>query len=94
MPTISRIAGLVNFNLTTGVAIKSNGTTDALYGVENAYGSSSDDTLVGNAGDNVLFGYLGNDTMLGEGGNDVIYAGEGSDTIDGGDGIDVVYYIP
>ena len=86
-------SGSVNFSLTTGVVIKSNGTTDALYGVENAYGGRLDDTIVGNASDNALFGYLGNDILLGDGGNDVIYAGQGNDTIDGGDGIDVVYYI-
>ena len=52
--------------------------TDTLANIENIIGSSFfDDTLTGNAGDNVLQGLDGADTLNG---------GAGNDTLDGGDG--------
>ena len=49
----------VNVNLTTGVAIDSWGGTDTLSNVEGISGTSFNDTLVGNAGDNEFDGRQG-----------------------------------
>jgi Ca2+-binding RTX toxin-like protein len=54
--------------------------------IENARGSSGNDTIIGNDADNELYGLLGGaDTVSGGGGNDRIYAGN-SDVVDCGDG--------
>jgi uncharacterized delta-60 repeat protein len=55
----------VNVNLSTGVATGAGVGTDTLSNIENATGSSFDDTLVGTAGDNNLNGGLGNDSIDG-----------------------------
>ena len=60
--------------------------------IENAMGGSGNDTLYGNAADNVLtgndgndilFGYDGNDTLIGGAGINVLVGGIGNDTLDG-----------
>ena len=43
---------------------------DTLISIENLYGSGFDDTLTGDAGDNVFFGISGNDTIDGGAGDD------------------------
>ncbi|MGC1494902.1 MAG: pre-peptidase C-terminal domain-containing protein [Sulfitobacter sp.] len=68
--------------------------------IENAYGGSSNDYLIGNAVGNTLVGYGGFDTIVGGGGNDTIdggngadslYGGTGNDDITGSDGFDQLY---
>ncbi|PWC88669.1 hypothetical protein TSH100_07045 [Azospirillum sp. TSH100] len=57
---------------------------DVFDGIEIIRGSSYQDTLIGDAGNNWLLGGSGNDTLIG---------GAGADTLDGGDGIvDTVTY--
>ncbi len=90
-------------DLAAGTATSSWIGTDTLIGIENATGSSGDDTLIGNAGDNVLnggngvdiiTGAAGNDTLNGGGGNDtfIMAAGDGNDTINGGGGVDTINF--
>ncbi len=59
--------------------------------LENATGTSFDDTLIGNKHDNHLIGGTGNDTIDGGEGNDIIDGGTGHDGIDGGEGNDVIF---
>lgn len=53
-----------------------------------ATGTSLDDTLIGNGGNNVLTGGDGNDSLLGGAGTDTLRGGIGNDTLDGGVGAD------
>lgn len=61
-----------------------------VYGatIENAYGGSGHDTIIGNMVANLLAGSLGNDTLRGLDGNDVLIGGAGTDVLDGGYGWD------
>ena len=54
-----------------------------LFGIENVYGTSGNDTLIGNSDANSLTGADGNDTIQGFLGDDVL---------NGGDGIDMLSY--
>ncbi len=53
---------------------------DARSYIDNAYGGTGNDTMIGNAVANVLRGGGGNDTITGGGGNDTIDGGPGTDT--------------
>jgi Ca2+-binding RTX toxin-like protein len=64
----------VAVNLSSTLAQNTVGAgTDTLSGFENLTGSNFNDTLTGNASNNVLNGGLSADTMLGLGSNDVYY---------------------
>jgi Ca2+-binding RTX toxin-like protein len=58
---------------------------DSLINIENVYGGSNDDVLIGNDLVNVLHGNTGDDTLRGGGGVDILVGGIGSDTADYGD---------
>lgn len=65
--------------------------------VENAMGTSANDTLTGDDNANLITGDGGDDHIAGLGGNDTLYGGvgivdpsDGSDTIAGGDGADYI----
>jgi Ca2+-binding RTX toxin-like protein len=60
--------------------------------VENAYGGSGNDSIMGNILNNYLLGGAGNDSLYGSGGNDILRGGAGTDILDGGDGIDLISY--
>lgn len=60
--------------------------SEARYVIENAYGGSGDDTLIGNAADNVLRGNGGNDVLKPGAGSDTLTGGAGNDTFDVSDG--------
>lgn len=77
----------VDLNL-TGAQNTGGGGTDKLTSIENVYGSAFNDTLTGNAGDNMLVGDAGNDTITGGKGNDTLWGDAGTDVLDGGDGDD------
>ena len=47
--------------------------------IENAVGGSGNDSLIGNAADNVLTGGDGNDTLVGNNGSDTLIGGNGAD---------------
>lgn len=61
----------VYVNLATGVVIAPAQGSDTLVSIEGVAGSRFDDTLIGDAGNNLLEGGLGNDTLDGGAGNDI-----------------------
>jgi Ca2+-binding RTX toxin-like protein len=61
---------------------------DSFVNVENAYGSSFNDTLTGSDAANELRGGAGDDSLSGGGGADVLTGGTGTDTLAGGAGAD------
>jgi Ca2+-binding RTX toxin-like protein len=77
----------VNVNLTTGLATGGSGS-DTLLNIEGVFGGDFNDTLTGNAGNNILGGEGGNDSLIGNDGNDTLEASGGSDTLTGGSGSD------
>ncbi len=81
----------VSVNLATQTATGGGGS-DTLISIENAIGSSKNDTLIGDSGSNVLHGGAGNDTLNGGAGNDFIYGDLGNDTLNGGAGADVFVF--
>jgi len=58
--------------------------------IENAAGSSKNDTLQGNGNDNILAGNGGNDRLIGNDGADVLYGDAGTDSLYGGAGDDTL----
>jgi len=58
--------------------------------IENATGGSGDDTITGNAVNNVLIGGAGNDTIYANEGEDTVSAEAGNDTVFGGIGADIL----
>jgi Ca2+-binding RTX toxin-like protein len=76
-------------------------STSTLTSIEALVGSSWNDSLFGDAGDNVLYGQDGDDLLAGRGGADSLYGGDGNDRfqgdssqglLDGGAGLDMVLY--
>ncbi|HEX6683407.1 MAG TPA: calcium-binding protein [Candidatus Limnocylindrales bacterium] len=59
--------------------------------VEELYGGTGDDTLVGNVSANYINGNEGNDTIRGGGGEDTIHGSVGDDWIEGDAGDDRLY---
>ena len=70
----------VSINLQNGRGSGGAAIGDTLSNIENAVGSSFNDTLVGSSGANLLNGGAGNDTINGSGGADTLFGGVGSDT--------------
>ncbi|MEP4196906.1 MAG: hypothetical protein ABJL99_14860 [Aliishimia sp.] len=56
--------------------------------IENVNGGAGDDTIDGDANDNVLSGGAGDDTLNGGAGDDILSDGSGTDTVNGGAGND------
>lgn len=88
---------------TTAVAavLHSNVATDvgSVLGIENVFGGSAGDLLVGNAsanrlegggGDDIVLGDAGADTLLGDAGRDILIGGAGADQLTGGTGDDIL----
>lgn len=71
-------------------ALQYNGDVRSL--IENAIGGSGNDTLAGNAANNVLTGNAGTDTLSGLDGDDVLWGGLGADNVTGGNGNDLFYF--
>lgn len=65
-------------------------TYQHISGIENVYGSSQTDLLIGDNNANNLRGYDSNDTLKGEGGVDRIEGDEGHDKLYGGAGNDFI----
>ena len=87
--------------ITVNLATSSASGLASITGIENATGASGNDTLTGDADDNILNGGAGagndvltggggNDTLIGGGGNDAFIAtiNDGNDTYTGGGGSD------
>jgi len=94
---VTYITGPVNVNLTTGVGSGGDATGDTYSGIENVRGTTSADTIVGNADNNCLDGGTSditngvvgdNDHLDGKGGSDTLIGGLGNDTLIGGTGSD------
>ncbi len=78
----------VTVNLATGVGTGGDAQGDTYFGMENVWGSSYDDFIIGNAGNNVLAGLGGHDTLIGGGGQDTLRATGGHDILTGdGNGV-------
>jgi Ca2+-binding RTX toxin-like protein len=63
---------------------------DTYVSIENVFGSSFGDVLLGNAGSNTLNGWDGNDQLFGDHGNDTLNGDAGQDRLDGGIGDDML----
>jgi Ca2+-binding RTX toxin-like protein len=74
----------VTVNLLTGQAIDNWGGMDTLVSIENVEGSSLNDTITGDAGDNRLEGGEGDDVISGGAGFNQYFGGGGADTLIGG----------
>lgn len=66
------------------------GSSWALFGVENIFGSNLNDTLSGDSGNNRIYGRSGDDTIKGKGGDDRLFGDDGNDHIQGGQGRDII----
>ncbi len=89
--TYDDASGGVNVSLNSGYTAGSHAAGDTFSSIENLTGSAYNDTLSGDAGENVLTGLAGNDSLRGYGGEDVFVFGAsfGNDIIgDFEDGID------
>ena len=63
---------------------------DVLLNIEHLTGTSHNDLLIGDAGDNILTGGSGDDVLRGGDGADTLTGGFGDDTIYGGAGADLL----
>jgi Ca2+-binding RTX toxin-like protein len=81
----------VSVSLTTGKGSGGSAQGDTLVNVESLYGSSYDDTLGGDGGNNALSGMQGDDDLKGFGGADTLSGGSGHDALFGMDGDDTLY---
>jgi Ca2+-binding RTX toxin-like protein len=63
---------------------------DTYFNIENVFGSSFGDVLLGNADNNTLSGWDGNDQLFGDFGNDTLKGDVGHDRLDGGFGNDTL----
>ena len=87
----SNIAFEITADLNTGSAtyvVNGNLVEDKLISIENLNGSNLNDSLTGNAKDNVINGLDGDDTLSGGGGNDTLIGGNGNNIFRGGAGAD------
>jgi hypothetical protein len=76
----------VTVNLATGTATGFAG----ISGIENVVGSLFNDSLTGDARNNVLIGLGGNDTLRAGSGRDILIGGDGNSTLQGGSGQDIL----
>jgi Ca2+-binding RTX toxin-like protein len=83
------LATAVTATLMTGMATGQG--TDTLPRIENLFGSTQNDTLVGNGGPNTITGLDGDDELVGGPGSDILNLGPGADTVTANDGeVDVI----
>lgn len=76
-----------NISIARNVIIE-NATTGA--GNDTISGNAADNILISNAGNDVLNGLAGHDQLFGGAGNDTLSGGTGNDTLDGGSGNDAM----
>jgi len=70
----------VTIDLAAGTASGGHADGDILTNIERLFGSSHNDSLTGDAGNNWLFGSAGGDTLTGGAGFDKLFGGTGADT--------------
>ena len=80
----------VAVDLEAGAATDTFGDIDTLTGFENVVGTTLDDVILGNSGNNRIHGHDGNDLLDGRSGDDIIIGGDGQDIIIGGTGNDIL----
>lgn len=80
-----------NFDFLAAQMTADTGTTGNDSGLNALNGTTGNDTIDGNLGNDFIYGGEGNDTLNGGGNNDNVYGGSGNDTIDGGSGVDFLY---
>jgi hypothetical protein len=78
----------VTVNLQQGTATGTGGLAPG--SIRNVIAGSGNDTLTGDAQDNVLIGGDGNDTLLGSDGRDLLIGARGIDSVRGGNGDDIL----
>ncbi|MGO1078038.1 calcium-binding protein [Inquilinus sp. CA228] len=83
-------AAAVTVNLTTQTVSGLEAQGDVISGIENAFGGSGNDTLIGSATANLLDAGFGNDSLSGLGGDDILKGSFGDDLLRGGAGADVL----
>ena len=82
----------VTINLNSGSATGGYAAGDTFVDVEHVFGSSHNDDLTGDSGDNLLVGNAGDDILFGLAGSDTLIGGEGADQLIGGGGADIADY--
>jgi Ca2+-binding RTX toxin-like protein len=80
----------VTVDLGTGTAIGGDGN-DVLFNIEQVFGSSFNDSLIGGGSSDTLSGRGGNDTLLGGDSDDFLDGQEGNDLVLGEDGNDSLF---
>lgn len=81
----------VSVDLSVGMILDDGfGNSGRLVSIEEVYGGSLNDQLVGDGGANRLDGRQGADTLYGRGGNDTLFGADGSDSLYGEDGDDAL----
>ncbi|WP_240001855.1 calcium-binding protein [Parvibium lacunae] len=96
---ISRLDGPVRYMSTpisdlrfaSGEIIDGVGLYDSLVTGRLFWGTSGNDSWVGNQNNDLAYGGNGNDTLSGLDGIDQLYGGNGNDVLNGGNGIDRLY---
>ena len=78
------LSGIQNVHVNRTLSLNAGNT------VENAFGGSGHDSLIGNPLDNIISGNAGNDVVYGGGGNDQLLGGAGRDFLIGGTGADIL----
>jgi Ca2+-binding RTX toxin-like protein len=81
----------VDLENTTTQRVHAQAGEDRFIDIENITGTSLDDYIKGNNGQNILKGGAGSDFLIGKEDNDSLYGGEGSDRLDGGTGSDYIH---
>ncbi len=82
----------LSFAINASMVSVATGNTDTISGFEGAWLGSGDDTVSGDAKNNLLDGNGGEDSLTGGSGNDTLIGGAGFDVLDGGDGSDTAGY--
>jgi Ca2+-binding RTX toxin-like protein len=81
----------VSIDLSAGTASGGDAENDTLTAIEGVFGSAHNDTLNGDALDNVIEGNGGNDAIDGGAGHDLLAGNDGDDTINGQEGSDRIW---
>ena len=89
-PSADGIVG-VSVSLQSNTGSYNDAQGDTFTSIENIFGSSYQDFLIGNNGANLIRGHAGRDFLFGHGGNDRLEGGDDSDTLHGEDGADMLW---